>query len=177
MNYIHPTAVISPDAKIGSGNYIGAFTVIHAHVTIGDNNHIGEHCIIGDIGESTKYFDKNPKGVIIGDHNRFTKQVTIDCGTEQDTVIGNNTLILKNGHVGHDAIVEDYSEIRCNALVGGHAVLKDHVILCIGVVIQPRITVPKWAYIGACSNVTRKTLLNECWVHYGNPCKPIRERD
>ena len=71
----------------------------------------------------------------------------------------------------------DYSRVGANALLGGHSVLKEDVILSIGVVVQPRITVPKLAYIGACSNVTNKTELKENYVHYGNPCKPIRKRD
>jgi UDP-N-acetylglucosamine acyltransferase len=177
MNKIHPTAIISKYAKLGKGNHIGAYTIIKDNVTIGDNNYIGDHCIIGDIGESIKFFGEMPKQIIIGNNNRFTKQVTIDLGTEIDTVIGNNTLMLKNAHVGHDAIIEDNSRIGANALVGGHSIIKSNVILSIGAVIQPRITVPKWAYIGASSNVTKKSNLMECYVHYGNPCKAIRQRE
>jgi UDP-N-acetylglucosamine acyltransferase len=176
-NNIHPTAIISDKAIIGKGNTIGAYTVIEDNVTIGDNNYIGSHCIIGDIGESIKFFSKQPFNVIIGDNNRLTKQVTIDCGTERNTIVGSNTLMLKNAHVGHDCIIDDNARVGANALVGGHSILRENVIMSIGSVIQPRIEVPKWAYIGACSNVTNKAVLNECWVHYGNPCKPIRLRD
>lgn len=176
-NYIHPTAIVSPNAVIGKGNYIGAYTIIKDNVMIGDNNYIGENCIIGDIGESIAFFDKDPFNVIIGNNNRLTKQVTIDCGTVRNTVVKDNTLMLKNGHVGHDCIIKDNARVGANAVVGGHSVLSEGVILSIGSIIQPRITVPYMAYIGACSNVTKKTELKENTVHYGNPCKPIRARE
>jgi UDP-N-acetylglucosamine acyltransferase len=174
---IHPTAIISDKAIIGKNNHIGAYVVIHDNVTIGNNNYIGEHCIIGDIGESINFFDKETKGVIIGNNNRFTKQVTIDNGTVQPTIVRDNTLILKNGHVGHDALLCDNTQVRANALVGGHVIMNEGSIICLSVVIQPRIALPINAYIGACSNVTKKSKLIENFVHYGNPCKPVRLRD
>ena len=176
-NVIHHTALISESAKIGKGNYIGAYTIIHDNVIIGDNNYIGDHCIIGDIGESINYFNTEKKGVTIGHNNRFTKQVTIDSGTINATIIRDNCLILKNGHVGHDSYLLDNVQIRCNAIVGGHCILNNDVILCLNSVIQPRITAPKGAMIGAMSNVTKKSKLIDNHVHYGNPCKPIRLRN
>ena len=176
-NFIHPTAIVSDKAIIGKGNYIDAYTVIYDNVTIGDNNHIGAHCIIGDHGESIRFFDKKPYGIIIGNNNRFTKQATIDLGTIQDTIIGNNVLILKNGHVGHDAIIHDNSQVRSNVVIGGHCVINENCIVSLNSVIQPRITLPIGVTIGACSNVTKKSILTPNFVHYGNPCKPIRPRD
>lgn len=37
-NTIHPTALVSAKAQLGSGNDIGAFVVIEDDVIIGDNN-------------------------------------------------------------------------------------------------------------------------------------------
>lgn len=44
---IHPTAVISPKAKLGDHVSIGAYTVIEDDVTIGDNTVIFPQCYIG----------------------------------------------------------------------------------------------------------------------------------
>lgn len=176
-NFIHETAIVSNKAKIGSNNYIGAYVVIHDNVIIGDNNYIGTHSIIGDIGESINFFNKESKGVIIGNNNRFTKQVTIDQGTIQPTIIRDNTLVLKNGHIGHDALLCDNTQVRSNALVGGHVIMNEGSIICLHVVIQPRISLPINAYIGACSNITKKSKLIENFVHYGNPCKAVRLRN
>jgi len=176
-NFIHSTAIVSNKAKIGNNNYIGAYVIIEDNVIIGDNNYIGSHSIIGDTGESIKYFDTEKKGVIIGNNNRFTKQVTIDNGTNIPTIIRDNTLILKNGHIGHDSLICDNVQIRCNGVVGGHCILNDNTILCLNSVIQPRIVTPIGAMIGASSNVTKKSKLISNHVHYGNPCKAIRLRN
>ncbi|MBL4739508.1 MAG: UDP-3-O-(3-hydroxymyristoyl)glucosamine N-acyltransferase [Sneathiella sp.] len=45
---IHPTAIISKDAKIGDGVSIGAYTVIENGVVIGDNTQVGTHCFFGE---------------------------------------------------------------------------------------------------------------------------------
>ena len=100
-NTIHPSAIIHPTVKMGIGNFIGAYTILEENVVLGDNNYIGPHCIIGDVGESIKFFESERKGVIIGNNNRFTKQVTVDSGTVNPTVIKNNTLWLKNAHTAH----------------------------------------------------------------------------
>jgi UDP-N-acetylglucosamine acyltransferase len=43
---IHPTAVIDPSAKLGSGVRVGAFTLIGPEVEIGDGTEIGPHCSV-----------------------------------------------------------------------------------------------------------------------------------
>ncbi len=53
-NIIHPSAVISPRAKIGHGNIFAQNVIVAPYVTIGDFNHlnyavsIGHHCRIGN---------------------------------------------------------------------------------------------------------------------------------
>lgn len=44
---VHPSAVVSPDAMLGSGVSIGANAVIEAGAQIGDNARIGAGCYIG----------------------------------------------------------------------------------------------------------------------------------
>ncbi|MBA3985963.1 MAG: hypothetical protein H0X63_05190 [Flavobacteriales bacterium] len=176
-NKIHPTAIVHPNAKLGKNNKIGAYTVINDHVEIGNNNFFGPHCIIGEVAEDNKFNWQFAKRVIIGNNNRFTKQVTIDCGTVRDTIIFNNTLTLRSGHIGHDVFIEDNCRIGANAIVGGHVTMQKNSILGLTSVIQPRINIPEGSVIGAMTNVTKKSEMVSNWVHYGNPCKAIRERD
>ncbi len=44
---IHPTAIVSNNATIGSNVSIGPFTIVHDNVSIGDNVSIESHCEIG----------------------------------------------------------------------------------------------------------------------------------
>ncbi|MCK6649215.1 MAG: hypothetical protein L6Q66_06140 [Bacteroidia bacterium] len=173
-NFIHPTAVIHESVKMGVGNYIGAFVVLDENVQLGDNNYIGPQCIIGDIGESVKFFNEEKKGVVIGNNNRFTKQVTIDSGTVSATIVLNNTLWLKNAHAGHDCIVEDNVQVRCNAILGGHVTAKEGAKIYLGALVHPRLTLPSKCIIGMGAVVIKKTELHENAIYIGNPAKFLK---
>lgn len=64
---IHPSAIVDPDAELGSGVSIGPYSVIEAGVRIGDNSRIGAHCIIGS-------------GSVLGRDNLLHARVTLYHG-------------------------------------------------------------------------------------------------
>jgi len=173
-NFIHPTALIHPSVKMGDGNHIGAYAIIEENVELGNDNYIGSHCIIGDIGESIAFFDSEKKGVIIGNNNRFTKQVTIDSGTENPTRIYNDTLWLKNAHCGHDCTVFNDVQVRCNAILGGHVIVHEHARVFLSAIVHPRLEILKNCKIGMGSVVTKKTEIVENGIYVGNPAKLLR---
>ena len=174
INQIHPTAIIHPSVKLGSNNYIGPYVVIGENVIVGDDNHIGPHCIIGDIGESVNFFNKPLMGVLIGNGNRMTKQVTIDSGTINPTIVKNNTLWLKNAHAGHDCIIGNNAQLRCNAIIGGHVTMQDYSRVYLSAIIHPRLTVPKGCIIGMGAVVTKDIELYEHGVYVGNPASLLK---
>ncbi|HOR33259.1 MAG TPA: acyl-[acyl-carrier-protein]--UDP-N-acetylglucosamine O-acyltransferase, partial [Syntrophales bacterium] len=124
---IHPSAVISPDAKIAESVEIGPFSVIGPGVTIGKGTVIGPHVVIQshtDIGENNRILqfasvgappqDLKYKGeetrVVIGNNNTIREFVTINRSTTADigvTKIGNNNLIMAYCHVAHNCLLED----------------------------------------------------------------------
>ncbi|MBI4945992.1 MAG: hypothetical protein HY840_06285 [Bacteroidetes bacterium] len=173
-NTIHHTAIIHPSVKMGSGNIIGAYSILEENVILGDNNYIGPHCIIGDRGESVRFFQSEKKGVIIGNNNRFTKQVTIDGGTVNPTQVYNNTLWLKNAHAGHDCLIHDNVQVRCNAILGGHVTALQGAKIYLGAIIHPRKTLPENCIIGMGTIVTKKTILVEKGVYVGSPAKLLK---
>lgn len=172
--FIHPTAIVHPTVKIGTGNFIGAFVIIEENVTIGNDNYIGPQCIIGDLGESIKFFDKEKKGVIIGNNNHFTKQVTIDSGTVNPTIIHNNTLWLKNAHAGHDCVIHDSVQVRCNGILGGHVTAMNGAKVYLGAIVHPRLTLPPNCIIGMGAMVIKKIELVENGVYIGNPARLLK---
>jgi UDP-N-acetylglucosamine acyltransferase len=174
MNNIHPTAIIHPSVKMGAHNYIGPFAILEENVVIGDYNYIGPQCIIGDTGESINFFSLEKKGVIIGNNNRFTKQVTIDSGTVNPTVIKDNTLWLKNAHAGHDVIAENGVQVRCNAIIGGHVTLCENSKIYLSAIVHPRLTLPSNCIIGMGAVVVKKTELIGNGVYIGNPARLLR---
>ncbi len=151
---IHPTAVVSPEARIGEGTTIGAYAVIGPNVTIGRDCTIGPHAVIdchtvmgdrnqifagavvGAIPQDLKYKGEASR-VEIGDDNRIREYATISGGTGDValTRIGSHCLTMANSHVGHDCW------------------LGDHVILANSVALAGFVAVEDWASIGGLSGV------------------------
>lgn len=157
---------------MGKGNVVSIGAIIGEGVVLGNNNYIGPCCIIGESPEKKGSFEKNA-GVFIGDNNRFTKQVTIDAGTERPTIIGNNVLMLKNAHVGHDASIDDFVVLSCNAVVGGWANIGQRTNFGLGAVCHQRISVPHDVMLGMNSTITKKTELKPCRKYAGSPARDI----
>ncbi|MCI8669518.1 MAG: hypothetical protein HFI34_08380 [Lachnospiraceae bacterium] len=97
-NYIHPTAIIAPDAKIGEGNNILETVIIEAGVSIGNGNLFYGGVIIGHDSS-------------VGDYNTFSvKAVTAGFVT-----IKNNCFLGVASAVKNDIIINDYSMIGAMA--------------------------------------------------------------
>lgn len=146
---IHPTAVIDPSAKLGTGVHVGAYVVIGAEVEIGDNTRIGPHCVIEGttrIGRDNVFHgqasiggapqDKKYRGerveLVIGDGNSIREFVTINRGTGDGggiTRIGDRNWILAYSHIAHDCVVGNDCVFSNNSTLAGHVTIGNQVIL------------------------------------------------
>jgi len=154
-NYIHPTALIGPNVKIGTGN------------------HFGPYCIIGWPAEHKSFWGKKNGAVEIGDDNIFTGHITIDAGTEHPTTIGNGVWMLKHSHVGHDAVIGDKATISCGAKVGGHAIIGPGTNIGLNACIHQWVDVPAGCMIGMNAAVTKKLEMEPFRKYAGVPAKDI----
>lgn len=175
-NYIHSSAHVNPCAVLGKNNTIMEGAIIRAGVVMGDNNYVGPYCIIGDDGEKVGFWGRIGK-VVIGDNNRFTKQVTIDCGTEGVTKIFNDCIFLKNAHVGHDALIGNGVILSCNAVIGGHTAVGSRTNFGLGAVAHQRLVIPAKCMIGMNSTITKKTVMAEGRKYAGSPARDIGENN
>ena len=146
---IHPTAIISPGARIGADVEIGPYSVIGERVSIGDGTRIGPHvvmqgpttigtsnqffqfCSIGEIPQDLK-FNMEDTELIIGDNNTFREFITINRGTAGGggrTVIGSNCLLMAYTHVAHDCLIGNGVIMANNATLAGHIRIDDHAII------------------------------------------------
>ena len=146
---IHPSAVVDPSARIGTGVAIGAFAVIGAGVEIGDGTTVGAHCSIHGptrIGRDNrihghaaiggdpqdKKFGGERTELAIGDRNVIREFATISRGTGNGggiTRIGDDNWVLAYVHVAHDCQVGSHCVFSNNATLAGHVEIGDHVIL------------------------------------------------
>lgn len=172
VNVIHASAMVHPNVIMGTGNIIMEGAIIREGVQLGDDNYIGPYCIIGDSAEKVGYFDKTGR-VVIGDGNRFQKKVTIDSSTDGVTIIRNNTMMLANAHVGHDAKINSGTVLSCNVCIGGHTVVGDNCNFGLGAVAHQRLKIPDGVMVGMNSTVTKRTVLQPSRKYVGSPARDI----
>ena len=145
---IHPTAIISPDAKIGTDVQIGPYCVIEANVTLGDRCQLHSHVVIHghtEIGEDNEFFPfaaigtksqdlkyaGEPTSLVIGDHNVFRENATVHRGTTEalPTRVGSHNLCLAYSHIAHDCQVGNHVILSNNGTLAGHVHVEDYVII------------------------------------------------
>jgi UDP-N-acetylglucosamine acyltransferase len=154
--YIHPTAVIGPNVKIGNGVYIGPY------------------CIIGFPAEWKGNEDKDA-GVIIKDGARLTGLVTVDSGVNEPTIIECDCYLMKHTHVGHDAILNHSVTMAPGAVVGGHCIIGVMTNIGINACIHQKVRVGYGNMIGMGAVVTKQTQFAHKKKYVGIPAKIIGE--
>jgi len=153
---IHPTAIVSPQAKldptvdvgahaiieddvqIGAGTRVWANAYITGQTVIGRDNQIHMGAVIGHEPQDLKFDRRTRSYLRIGDRNVFREYCTVHRGTEPEsaTVIGNDCFLMGLSHVGHNCILGN-SVILCNcALVAGHVHIADRAFISGGTVIH-----------------------------------------
>jgi UDP-N-acetylglucosamine acyltransferase len=142
---VHPTALVSPSARIGRGVHVGAYAVVGPQVEIGEGTIVHDHAIVeGDtvIGRECQIYPYASVGLApqdlkyhgestrlqIGDRNVIREFVTIHRGTANGgglTKIGSDNLFMAYAHVAHDCLVGDHIIFANAATLAGHVEVAD----------------------------------------------------
>ena len=148
MVTIHPTAIVSSKAKIGSNVTILPFTIIEDDVEIGSDCTIGPSAVIYNgarIGNNVIInqgasiahtpqdlsFAGEESFFYIGDNTRVHEFATLHRGTKSTgfSRVGKNCLLMAYSHVAHDTTVGDNCILANGVQVAGHCILEDYVII------------------------------------------------
>jgi UDP-N-acetylglucosamine acyltransferase len=169
---VHSSAIIHPQAHIGSGCEIGPYCVIGEHVRLGDNCKLHSHVVIdghtklgrdneifpfATIGKKTQ--DLKWKGGVtrleIGDRNVFREGVTIHSATDDGdaTVVGSDNLLLTYVHIAHDCVLGSHIIMSGFAGLAGHVIVEDHAILGGYTAVHQFCRVGRLAMTGGCSRI------------------------
>ncbi len=165
---IHPTAVIAPGARLGTGVHVGPYSVIENDVVIGDDCWIDAHVKIAShttIGARTRiYF-----GALIGEEpqdHRFKPGTLAFTTVGADTVlreyvtihrspfeggttsIGDRTLLMAFVHVGHDAVIGNRVTVANQTAISGHVIIEDGAVLSGYVLIHQFCRIGELAMLG-----------------------------
>lgn len=140
MTEIHPTALVSPGASIGSDVCIGAYAIIGDHTVVGDGCRIEPHAqilpgvemgsgnlidrgaVIGGNPQSIGFNPATTSGVRIGNNNVIREHVTVHRSIRDGgfTVIGDGNFLMAGCHVGHDSVLGNQNVVANAVLIAGH---------------------------------------------------------
>ena len=146
---IHPTAIVSDDARLADEVDVGPFSVIEGpvelaagvkvdgHVLLRGRVRVGERCTIGwgaAIGgppQDTGFDPATDSGVELGADNTIREYVTIHRGSKpgSTTRIGERNFLMAGCHLGHDVTLGSDAAIANNVLLAGHVRLGDRCFL------------------------------------------------
>jgi UDP-N-acetylglucosamine acyltransferase len=174
---VHETAVVHPEARLGSGCVIGPYAVIGDGVELGAGCEVMSHvridgplvagvgnrffhaAAIGGLPQDLKY-DGADSSVRIGDHNVFREFVTVNraTGEREATVIGNHNLLMAYVHVAHDCVLRDHTILGNSVNLAGHVIVEDYAIVGGVTPVHQFTRIGRHAIVGGGSRVPKDVL-------------------
>src|SRR5919112_507577 len=175
---IHPTAVVSPRARIGYDCFIGPYCIVGNEVELGDGVRLESHCVVDgrtSIGSGTHVFPfvsiglasqdlkykGEPSETRIGERNKIREFVTIHRGATGGgmlTKIGDDCLIMAQAHIAHDCVIGNGVIMANAATLAGHVTIEDRANVGAYSGVHQFCRVGKEAYIGGYSVVVKDAL-------------------
>jgi UDP-N-acetylglucosamine acyltransferase len=172
--FIHPTAIVHPDAqlhptvkvgaysvigeqvKVGAHTAIGHHAIIEGRTEIGDRNHIYPGAAIGLDSQDLKYMGADSL-VQIGNDNRIREYVTINRANEAHEVtrIGNGNLLMAYVHVGHNCEIEDRVIVANGVALAGHVHIESHARLSGVLGVHQFVRIGRLSMVGGMSRIER----------------------
>jgi UDP-N-acetylglucosamine acyltransferase len=177
-NNVHPTAVVSPRARIGEGCFIGPYSIVGDGVELHDDVRLESHCVIDGltvIGQGTRVFPfvsiglpaqdlkykGEPSETRIGRRNMIREFVTIHRGTAGGgmlTQVGDDCLIMAQAHIAHDCIIGNGVIMANAATLAGHVIIEDNANVGAYSGVHQFCRVGREAYVGGYSVVVKDAL-------------------
>lgn len=177
---IHPSAVVSPHARLGQNVFIGPLSTIGDHVEIGDGTviHAGAHIYsnvrIGSnvtihagtvIGADGFGYERNEAGelepfphvgmVVIEDNVEIGANTCIDRASLGATRIQEGARIDNLVHIAHNVVVGHNAAVIAHAMIGGGTRLGTGSWIAPSACLRDRISVGDNAVVGLGSVVTK----------------------
>ncbi|MDR1267701.1 MAG: acyl-ACP--UDP-N-acetylglucosamine O-acyltransferase [Holosporales bacterium] len=173
--FLHPTACVSPGARLGKRVRIGPFCILGPEVTLEDDVEVIAHvCLDGKtvIGARTKIYPfasigfppqdlkyrGEPSSLHIGTDNTIREYVTMQRGTEGGgmvTSVGSHCLFMVGAHVAHDCHVGDRVIMANYATLAGHVTIGDYAIVGGLSAVHQFVRVGAHAMVGGMSGIER----------------------
>lgn len=175
---IHPTAIVSaearlaPDVEVGpyavigagvdlaKGCTVGAHAVVEGPSSFGEDNRIFPHAALGFAPQDLKYRDE-PTRLQVGARNTFREFSTVHRGTAGGggvTTVGDDNFLMAYIHVAHDCHVGSRTIFANYAALAGHVEVGDDAIVGAFCAVQQFSRVGRHAFMGAMTAASQDVL-------------------
>lgn len=157
---LHPGCHISGNTELGEGCVLLTGAVVGSDLpgrtVIGNNNFIGYHAVVGVKCQDMKYRDGDDCFLYIGDNNDIREHASIHRSSKpmDQTVIGDNNLIMGSCHIAHDCKLGNHNIFANGTLLGGHVVVQNHVHTGGAVAVHQFCHIGSFAFVAGGSVVT-----------------------
>jgi UDP-N-acetylglucosamine acyltransferase len=171
---IHPTALISSEARLGDNVSVGPWAIIGDGCEIGDNCviaaratlernvrlspnvKVGIGSVLGGDPQDLKYRGEET-WVEIGEGTTIREYATINRGTSQSfrTTVGKHCFLMSYIHLAHDCHVGDGVIISNSTQLAGHVTVEDRAIISGVSAVHQFVRIGKHCFIGGCSRVAK----------------------
>ena len=174
MAGIHPTAIVDPDARLGTNVSIGPYAIIgpdcvvgdncvigpratlERHVRLADNVKVGIGTVLGGDPQDLK-FKGELTTVEIGANSTIREYSTINRGTAQSykTSVGEHSFIMSYVHLAHDCHIGNGVILGNCVQLAGHVTIEDRAIISGVTAVHQFVKIGKHSFIGGCSRVPK----------------------
>lgn len=171
---IHPTAIVSSKAHLGSRVEVGPFAIIGEGCEVGDDCviapratlerdvklangvKIGIGSVIGGAPQDLKYAGE-PTSVEIGEATVVREYSTINRGTSHSfkTTVGSNCLLMSYVHLAHDCHIGNGVIIANGVQLAGHVTVDDKATISGLSAVHQFVRIGRYSFIGGCSRVSK----------------------
>jgi len=114
---IHPSAIVSPKARLGAGVSIGPFTVVHDNVELGDNCQVDGFC---ELGYPTPLADGKP--LVIGANAKIRSHSVFyeGCTFGERLMTGHRVTVREHTTAGINFQLGTLSDIQGDCTIGDY---------------------------------------------------------
>ena len=174
MTSIHPTAIVSDKAQLGSHVQVGAGVIIgdgceiadgcildprsvlEKNVKLAPGVRVGIGSVLGGDPQDLK-FKGEETWVEIGEGTRIREYSTINRGTSASgkTSVGKGCFLMSYVHLAHDCHLGDGVIISNGTQLAGHVTIEDRAIISGLVAVHQFVKIGKHSFVGGCSRVAK----------------------
>jgi UDP-N-acetylglucosamine acyltransferase len=174
---VHPSAVVSPQARLGREVVIGPLAVVEDDTTIGDGceirahavlkrfttlgarNRVHEGAVLGGEPQDVSFAGQETR-LVIGDRNLIREGVTIHRSTRPGgaTLVGSDCFLMAYVHVAHDNRIGDRAILANNVMLAGHVEVGERAFLGGGSGVHQFCRVGRLAMVGGNAKVVQDCL-------------------